>query len=131
MPRLIKAILGSALLGALVAQPVLAVQDEDISLDTTEDLLQVCAVPSGAPENIPSSFACRAFIEATVQYHDAVTDRKNLKRLICYPKDATIADGRRAFLAWAKKHEQEAELMNEIPVIGLVRALATRYPCEK
>jgi len=129
MRKLMKTMLGYALFGALSAQPVLAVQDEDIQFDTTEDLFQVCSVPAGAPESISASFACRAFIEATVQYHDAVTDRQNLKRLICYPKGATIADGQEAFLAWAKKHQQDAEMMNEMPVVGLVRALAGRYPC--
>jgi hypothetical protein len=129
MREFMKTMLGYALVGAIFVQPALAVQDEDINFDTTEDLLQVCSVPAGAPESIAASFACRGFIEATVQYHDAVTDRQNLKRLICYPKGATIADGRKAFLAWAEKHEQDAKLMNEMPVVGLVRALAARYPC--
>jgi hypothetical protein len=54
-----------------------------------------------------------------------------MKRLICYPKGATIADGRAAFVSWAQKHAQDKKLMDEIPVIGLVRALAEKYPCKK
>lgn len=104
-------------------------QNEDIDFDTTEDLFQVCSVEPGAPEYIPASFACRSFIEGAVQYHDAVADRKNLKRLICYPQGATIADGRAAFVAWAKEHVSDKGLMNEVPVVGLVRALAKKYPC--
>lgn len=111
-------------------QSAFAVQDEDINFDTTEDLYQVCSVQSNAPEYIPASFACRAFIEAAVQYHDAVTDRKNLKRLICYPKTATVADGRAAFVAWAERNVGNQSLMNELPVVGLVRALAAKYPCK-
>jgi hypothetical protein len=107
-----------------------AVQDEDINFDTTEDLYQVCSVQPGAEEYVAASFACRGFIEAAVQYHDAVTDRENLKRLICYPKTATIADGRSAFVAWAERNAGRQALMNELPVIGLVRALATKYPCK-
>ncbi len=114
---------------ALCGGAALAVQDEDMSFDTTEDLYQVCSVQPGAAEYVPASFACRAFIEATVQYHDAVADRRQLKRLICYPATATIADGRAAFVAWAERNAGDDALMNELPVIGLVRALAAKYPC--
>lgn len=120
--------LAAALL-AVCATQVQAVQDEDVDFDTTEDLYQVCAVEVGAAEFQLASFACRGFIEGAVQYHDAVTDRKNLKRLICYPKGATVEDGRVAFVAWAKRHLSDSKLMDEMAVIGLVRALADQYPC--
>jgi hypothetical protein len=107
----------------------LAVQDEDMSFDTTEDLYQVCSVQPGTAEYVAASFACRAFIEAAVQYHDAVADRRQLKRLICYPATATISDGRAAFVAWAESNVGDDALMNELPVVGLVRALAAKYPC--
>jgi hypothetical protein len=112
------------------SQTAIAVQDEDVAFDTTEDLYQVCSVEPGSAEFIPASFACRGFIEATVQYHDEVSDRRHLKRLICYPKSATVADGRAAFVSWARRHVNDAKLMNEQPVVGLVRSLAEKYPCE-
>lgn len=105
------------------------VADEDFGFDTTEDLYMVCSTPTDTPEHIAAHFACRAFIEATVQYHDAVSDRRKMKRLICYPKTATVADGRQAFLSWAKSNADDASLMDELPVVGLVRALAAAYPC--
>jgi hypothetical protein len=123
------AALGALLMMGAFVPPASAVQDEDLKFRTTEDLYQVCSVTSDQPEYIPASFACRGFIEGSVQYHDEVTDRKNLKRLICYPKSATVADGRNAFNAWARKHAGNKERMNEIAVVGLVRALADKYPC--
>ena len=125
------ALLGTGIAAALSVQSVAAVQDEDFGFDTTEDLYQVCSVEADAAEHIPAAFACRGFIEGTVQYHDAVTERKNLKRLICYPSSATVKDGRWAFVAWAKKHANDKKLMQELPVVGLVRALAEKYPCKK
>jgi hypothetical protein len=74
-------------------------EDEDFNFDTTDDLyagLLDDVRPAGARRG---DFACRGFIEATVQYHDAVSDRKKMKRLVCYPPTTTIGDGRRAFLA--------------------------------
>lgn len=129
MRKLMKTTLAYAVFALLFAQPVHAVQDEDVNFETTEDLLQVCSVASSDAEAVPAALACRAFIEATVQYHDAVSDRRNLKRLICYPKGATVSDGRQIFVEWARRHSQDTDLMGEMPVVGLVRALAARYPC--
>ena len=83
------------------ARPV-AVQDSDLRFDTTAQLAAVCSVSADAAEYPVANQACRAFIEATVQYHDEISDRKNLKRLICYPKTATVEDGKEAFLAWTE-----------------------------
>jgi hypothetical protein len=122
--------IAAALAAVLGSRSAIAVQDEDLDLDTTEDLYQVCSVQPGAAEYVAASFACRGFIEGAVQYHDAVSDRKHLKRLICYPKTATVADGRAAFVAWAERNLGSARLMDELPVIGLVRALSDKYPCK-
>jgi hypothetical protein len=118
-------VLGLALSGAAPA-----VENVDFNFDTTEDLYQVCSTNSDSPEYIPATFACRAFIEASMQYHDAVSDRKHMKRLVCYPATATVADGRSAFLAWAEANSGNKTLMGEVPVVGLVRALAAKYPCK-
>lgn len=123
------ALAAAAVIAVALGQPASAVEDEDFGLETTEDLYQICSTPPGDANYVPAAFGCRGFIEATVQYHDEVSDRKNLKRLICYPKGTTIADGREAFVAWAKEHVGDDKLMNEQPVVGLVRALAARYPC--
>jgi hypothetical protein len=119
-----------AVLAGSIAQNAFAVEDDDLSFKSTEDLFQVCSVTEGEAEYIPASFACRAFIEAAVQYHDEVSDRKHLKRLICYPNTATVGEGRQIFVKWAKKNARNKKLMDEVPVVGLVRALAARYPCK-
>ena len=128
--RFFVAALGTAALVGASTQPATAVEDDDLRFDTTDDLYAVCAVSASDPEYPVANQACRAFIEAAVQYHDAVSDRKNLRRLICYPKSATIQDGKEAFVAWAKKNAGDKNLRKEIPVVGLVRALASKYPCK-
>ena len=114
---------------ALCTPPLAAIENRNIDFNSTEDLYQVCSVAPEAPEYLAASFACRGFIEGAVQYHDAVTDRKHLKRLICYPQGATVAEGRQIFVAWVEEHAGDQKLMAEMPVVGLVRALAARYPC--
>jgi hypothetical protein len=118
------------LLTLAMAAPAVAIEDKNISFDTTEDLFRVCSVDAADSSYTAAQVACTAFIEATVQYHDAVSDKKQLKRLICYPQGATIADGRAAFLAWAQTNAGDAKRMAEMPVVGLVRALAKTYPCK-
>lgn len=127
-PRLAAAALCCGL--ALSAGPVLAADNDDFDFDTTEDLFGVCGTAPEQPEHTVARFACRAFIEATMQYHDAVADRKNVQRLVCYPATATIGDGSEAFVTWAEANKDNTALMAEQPVMGVVRALAARYPCK-
>ena len=105
------------------------VEEGDFRLDTTRDLYDLCSVDPDNEYYVPSIYACRAFLEGVVQYHDAVTDRKNLKRLICYPSTATIEDARKEFVKWGEINMNNDELMKEQPVIGVVRSLSKAYPC--
>ncbi len=117
--------------GGILGQDASAVEGTAFSFDTTANLFEVCSVAKDTGEYAIANQACRAFIEASVQYHDEVTDRKKLKRLICYPKTATIEEGKLAFLSWARAHSGDPKLMAEQPVVGLVRALSAKYPCAK
>lgn len=125
------AALAATLLAASFSASAAVIDDDTFNYRTTEDLYKICSVAGDSKKADAAAFACRAFIAATVQYHDAVSDRKKMKRLICYPQTATIADGRAAFLDWAGRNSGNAELMGERPVKGLVRALAAAYPCKK
>lgn len=129
MKSAFSAAVGTLFLTGLMVPYALAVEDSNMEFNTTRDLAAVCSVAPGEAEYIPASFGCRGFIEAAVQYHDVVTDRKHMKRLICYPETATIADGRRAFNQWAENNKRDKARMEELPVVGLVRALAEAYPC--
>ena len=106
-----------------------AVEEVDFKFRTTRALYNLCTVQPEDPLFSFARWACRGFLEATVQYHDGVSNRKDLKRLICYPAEATIADGRDAFIAWGKKNLNNTEYMNEYPVLGVVHALGEKYPC--
>jgi hypothetical protein len=121
---------GAVAIGML-SQTVGAVQNQDLAFATTAELNHVCSVGPKDPNFVAASLACRAFIAATVQYHNEVSNRKNLKRLICYPKGTTVEDGRVAFVSWAARHSKDKKLMDEVPVVGLVRALAAKYPCKR
>ena len=117
--------------GGLFSQTALAIDEADFRFDSTEALYDVCSAPRDAAEYAVANQACRAFLQATVQYHDEISARRKLKRLICYPNGATIEDAKQAFLAWASENAKNGERMAEPPVVGVVRALAAKYPCRK
>lgn len=120
----------AALLMLGLVQSAPAVEDGDFQFNTTQDLSALCSVAAGTPEYPIARQACRAFIEATLQYHDAVSKPHKLKRLVCYPPNTTIDDGVTAFNAWAKARVSDDKSMSEPPVIGLIRAMAAKYPCK-
>ena len=127
--HLLSAALGAAFLAGSITQATGAVEEADFKLKTTMDLYGICSVDSASPNFIPAIYACRGYIGGAVHYHDAVTDKDGLKRLICYGDTATLEEGRNAFLQWVNANKTNGKYMNEAPVVGLVRALADKYPC--
>ncbi len=72
-----------------------------------------------------------AYLDGAVDYHDAITDHEDLKRLICYPDTATLEQGVLQFIQWGEAHRGDEKLMTEPQVIGVVRALAAKWPCSQ
>ena len=121
--------LGVAVLGLW---PTLAhaVDTENFVLKTTEDLYRVCSVGTDDPLRRESLNFCEGFLLGVVEYHDAVSDRQHLQRLICYPSTATRDQGIQAFVDWAAAHQQDGKFMQDPPVEGAVRGLASKWPCK-
>jgi hypothetical protein len=113
----------------LSALPAASREPGDFDLQTTMDLYNLCSTKPDTPAHDASLSACLGFISGVVQYHDGVNDGKRLPRWICYPAGTTREDGRKAFIAWVEKNRDNKELMNRLPVRGMVRALAEKYPC--
>lgn len=99
-------------------------------LKTTEDLYTVCSTPNNDPLRAQAINFCAGYLLGAVSYHDAVSDRKHLKRFICYPQGVTRDEGIQAFVDWAASHQQDHKFMNDPPVIGVVRGLAAKWPCK-
>lgn len=102
----------------------------DFTLKTTEDLYRVCSVGPDEPLRREAINFCEGFLLGALSYHDAITTRENLKRLVCYPPTATRDQGIQAFIDWAVTHQRDQKFMNEPPVFGAVRGLASKWPCK-
>jgi hypothetical protein len=118
--------------GALSLWPALAqaVDTEQFKIKTTEDLFLVCSVGQDDPLRREALNFCEGFLLGVVGYHDAIVDREHLKRLICYPDTATRDQGIQAFVDWAARHQQDHKYMQDPPVMGAVRGLASKWPCK-
>ena len=103
--------------------------DTALALKTTEDLYQVCTAVLSDAQGREKLDLCEGFVLGAVSYHDAISDRRHLKRLICYPSTATRDQGIEGFVTWASAHQQDQKFMNDPPVYGVVRALAAKWPC--
>jgi hypothetical protein len=110
---------------------VLAADVSHFTLKKTEDLYQICSTKPGNPLHNEAINFCQGFLLGVVSYHDAVTDRQNLQRLICYPATVTRDDGIMAFLEWSANNKTNEKLMTDPPVIGMVRGLAHKWPCKQ
>ena len=128
--HLITSVAMAALTG-LLSRSALAVSNEDFNFDHTDDVIHICSVPAEAPEHVAAALACTAFLEATVQYHDLSTAGKKGKALVCIPGGVTVANVRSTFLAWGEQNKNDKKLMAELPVNGVMRALAAKYPCQQ
>jgi len=120
---------GFAVLAA-ASGPASAVEPRDFWVSNTRELVQLCMTPADDPLRPQAANYCMAYLDGAVDYHDAITDRADLKRLICYPDTATLEQGVVQFIEWGQAHKGDEKLMAEPQVIGVVRALADKWPCE-
>jgi hypothetical protein len=120
-------------LAALTIWPgvVQATDATHFQLKQTDDLYRVCSTSPDDPLYKEAINFCEGFLIGAVSYHDAVTDRENLRRLICYPANVTRDDGVRAFNEWAASHQGDQKYMSDPPVVGAVRGLAHKWPCKQ
>jgi hypothetical protein len=96
----------------------------------TRELFNLCAVGKDNPTYEKKVYYCIAYIDGAVDYHDAMAEHKDMKRLICYPNDATLVKGAMAFIEWARANQGDMKLMNEAAVIGAVRGMKAKWPCK-
>jgi hypothetical protein len=102
----------------------------NLALKTTQDLYRVCTVAPDDPLRREAMEFCEGYVIGAADYHDAISDRKHLKRFFCYPDTATNEQGVKAFIDWAAAHQQDQKFMGDPPVYGVVRGLSAKWPCK-
>ncbi len=120
---------------ALVAGAILwtgqtsAQEDNVFAVATTQDLLNVCTLPDDHAMRGRAINYCLGYIDGAISYHDAISAHEEMKPFVCYPETATVELGAVVFIDWGQQNQDNDLMMLTAPVIGVVRALAAKWPC--
>ncbi|MGE0649286.1 MAG: Rap1a/Tai family immunity protein [Alphaproteobacteria bacterium] len=98
-------------------------------VNTTEDLVSLCATEPASPHYVAAIHFCHGFASGAYRYYEALATASPEHRYVCPTdpppsRDQAIA----GFVAWARSHPQS---LGEPPVESLFRFLAESYPCAK
>ena len=114
-------------MSTFVALPA-AAQLKDFELNTTRELLDLCDVNPGEQYYVPAIHYCIGFFTGAIHYHDAIVGPE-MKPLVCDPPTTTREDAIREFVAWGQRNSDNYDDMSKVPLAGVIKALATRWPC--
>ncbi len=107
-----------------------AAEDRAFLVNSTRDLHNLCTVPDDAAMRTEAINYCMAYIDGAIDYHDVLTEGNNdMKRIVCYPETATLELGVITFIKWGESKQSNDKLMDEQPVLGVLRALSDEWPC--
>lgn len=122
-------VLTIALVFGFVSSSAMAAEKADFNLETTEDLLDLCMVQQGQPFSVEAIHFCEGFLSGAVRYHNAVVG-KEMKPILCYPEGTTRNDAIQLLNEWGVANRGNAELMKDLAVYGLIRALQSKWSCD-
>lgn len=121
--------LARLLLAAACLLPGLAgaVMEEDFEVKTTQDLLDLCTVPTTDPHYRDAIHFCHGYLVGAVDYHLAANAGPEGDLLVCFstpPPSRNTAVSQ--FLTWLRAHP---EYLNNNPVETEFRFLIEQWPC--
>ena len=118
---------------ALCSWPAVAraVDSSNFVLNTTQDLYLVCSTADNDPLRPVAINFCEGFLLGVVTFQDAIGEANQRKRLICYPQGVTRDQGIQAFVSWAASHQQDRKFMTDSALMGALRGLASKWPCNQ
>ena len=120
--------LAALIIAACLAPPAFgAVTDDDFTLKTTANLLNLCAVRPDDPRAKEAIHMCHGYLLGAFHYHEA--ELPSNERLVCLPEKRPARNEAIAmFVEWAKARPQ---YLNELPVETEFRFLTEKWPCKK
>ena len=108
-----------------------AVDSSNFVLNTTKDLYLICSTPDNDPLRPVAINFCEGFLLGVVTFQDAIGQANPNKRLICYPQGVTRDQGIQAFVSWAASRQQDQKFMSDSALMGALRGLASKWPCNQ
>jgi gamma-glutamyl phosphate reductase len=123
--KLIRYVIALAALAAATQTPAGSPQGRQVV--TTEDLIELCGVSAADPVYDAAMGFCLGYIDATMDYHAALSAGPNSDPIACPETSVTREEVVVVLMDWSKRNAQH--LNNEAPVVGVMRASAEKWPC--
>jgi hypothetical protein len=104
-----------------------AATEQNFKVNTTEDLVNLCATQPSDPLYTPAANFCEGFLVGAYQYHTYTVAAEGRKPLVCPPsppptRNETVAK----FIDWGRMNRSA---MGTQPVEGMFQFLAQTFPC--
>lgn len=115
--------------GLLMPTLAAAADQEDFMVDSTDDIVNLCATPIDHPMYTAAIHFCHGYLVGAYAYYDALASGPEGVRLVCFsdpvPSRNEIIG---MYVDWAKTHPEH---MNEAPVDSLFMFLTEKWPCSE
>jgi len=120
------AVAGLAL--GLLPSPALAIDADDLVIDSTRDLYDLCSAPANDPQADNAQLLCIGYFSGAIDYHQAVIG-PNFPPIVCPPEGTTRRTVIDNFVAWGGQNAGNAELMDTPPIEGAFMSAMAKWPC--
>lgn len=121
-------ILAAGLCATCLSLPIHAATTEgNFQVQTTRDLVTLCATPPSDPLATAAVNFCEGFAVGAYQYHVVAEAAAEAKPLFCWPSPAPSRDEAiTQFIAWSKLH---SDILDHPAIDGMFSFLRDHYPC--
>jgi hypothetical protein len=116
-----------AITAMLVSSQAAALNPEGFDVTNTGHLVELCSVSADDPLYIAAMGFCLGYIDAAIDYHQALTAGDKYAPIACPDTEVTREQLVAVFLDWSKGNA--VYMVNETPVNGLMRAASEKWPC--
>jgi hypothetical protein len=99
---------------------------DDFTVDTAQDLLDVCTLEEGHPHYWEAQAFCYGYFHGGAGFHRALSSGPNYRPIACPSDEVTIRDAVDAFVVYARAHP---EYLSERPMDVAFRAVSEEWPC--
>jgi hypothetical protein len=94
---------------------------------TAGDLIILCSANASDTSYASAKAFCYGYIDATLDYHQALTSGPKFKPLTCPPAGVSREEVALAVIAWS---QQNSQVKDEQPVQMIMQAAASTWPCD-
>ena len=99
---------------------------DDFDVDDGGDLLDICTLDESHINHWEAQSFCYGYFQGGADFHRALVSGEQHGPITCPPADATIRDGVRVFVDYARAHP---EYQGEAAMDLVFRAVIEEWPC--